>query len=131
MIEQLQESLKEFDEKMPKMIVDLVWSITDGGCKLKESQCLTYQDEPIREFEDIKHFLITHTISILEAEVKHLESELEIQLKVQKKAKEVVVIGRARVMGMVADKYTRIGKIEMLKDQINYLNEQITKIKEM
>jgi hypothetical protein len=120
MIEQLQQNLKEFDEKMPKMIVDLVWSITDGGCKLKENQCLTYQEEPIREFEDIKHFLITHTILILEAEVERLEKskksitrDIEPPFTISPEYKEIESYNQA------------------LQDQITYLNDQIIKIKEM
>lgn len=53
------EALKMFDERLPKMMVDLVWSITDGGCKTTEKQYLTYQDEPIREFEAIKDLFLT------------------------------------------------------------------------
>ena len=53
--------------------------------------------------------------------IEDLRGELNIQLKVQEKAKEVVVFGRARVAGMVAEKYTRIGKIEYLQDQITHL----------
>ena len=45
--------LIEEQKKLPKLICDLVWSVTDGGTKIKESQLLSYQDEPVREYEDI------------------------------------------------------------------------------
>jgi hypothetical protein len=56
--------------------------------------------------------------------VERVEAELEIQKKVQEKSKEVVAIGRARVAGMVAEKYTRIGKIEALSDVITLITEK-------
>jgi len=52
--------------------------------------------------------------SLLQTIESEIEGELEIQRKVQEKSKEIVVIGRARVAGMVAEKYTRIGKIDGL-----------------
>lgn len=82
--------------------------------------------EPIEN--DIKSFHTT-TISLLLTSLKEeIENELEIQKKVQEKAKEVVAIGRARVAGMVADKYTRIGKIEALSDISTLLSETINNL---
>lgn len=64
-------------------------------------------------------------LETLEAIIKEVEGELEIQKQVQEKAKEVVAIGRARVAGMVADKYTRIGKIDALSDLLTKLKAEL------
>ena len=69
----IEEGEKEFDEKIPKMIVDLVWSITDGGCQIRENQCLTYQDEPVREYEDIKAWHTSQQHKLLQSIVEMIE----------------------------------------------------------
>lgn len=56
---------EKFEEELPKLICDLVWSVTDGGCKLKPESLLSYQEEPIREFEDIKAFLTSSLERVL------------------------------------------------------------------
>lgn len=65
--------------------------------------------------------LITTTLTKLLEErderlVAGIENELDIQKKVYEKSKEAVAVGRARVAGMVAEKYTRIGKIEAIQE---------------
>ena len=47
------ESLRE---KLSQMISDTVWEVTDGGQKIDSKRFLTYQDEPVRSFEDIVDF---------------------------------------------------------------------------
>lgn len=51
-------ALEEFDEVLPKMIRDLVWAVTDGGCKLEINKIISYQEEPVYEFEEIKSFIL-------------------------------------------------------------------------
>lgn len=70
--------LIEEQKKLPKLICDLVWSVTDGGTKIKESQLLSYQDEPVREYEDILNWhkqslkqFIDGLITWQEEEVRH------------------------------------------------------------
>lgn len=67
----------------------------------------------------LKDHLRQSQLALLQAVVEGMEQELEIQKQVQEKSKEVVAIGRARVAGMVADKYTRMGKIEALTSKVN------------
>ncbi len=67
--------IEEQKKKIPKMIVDLVWSVTDGGCKLIESGIQSYQEEPIREYEDILDWHKQSLIQLLEAEVERLKGE--------------------------------------------------------
>jgi len=45
--------ISEVETALPKMICDLVLSITDGGTRITESQILSYQDEPVWEYENI------------------------------------------------------------------------------
>jgi len=65
--------IEEQKKSLPKMIVDLVWSVTDGGCKLIESGIQSYQEEPIREYEDILDWHTQSIKQILEAEVERLK----------------------------------------------------------
>lgn len=54
---QQEEMNKRFDEKLSRMITDLVWATTDGGQRIEPNRFLTYQEEPVYEFEQIKTFL--------------------------------------------------------------------------
>lgn len=65
--------IEEQKKSLPKMIVDLVWSVTDGGCKLIESGIQSYQEEPIREYEDILDWHLQSIKQLLEAEVERLK----------------------------------------------------------
>jgi len=103
----LPEILKQFDEKFEED---------------KYKTVPTWLDVKV---EKVKSFLTQTYTSMVQAEVEHLEQELAIQRQVYEKGKEVVVFGRARVAGMVAEKYTRLGKIEMLEDQINYWKNKL------
>lgn len=92
---------------------------TTEGVRAGEGYVKSYSKE-------LKQF-ITSTLSELVGEwEREIEEELKIQKKVQEKSKEIVVFGRARVAGMVAEKYTRIGKIEALSDLQSSL-EQLKK----
>ena len=75
------------------------------------SRQLPWEQEII---DALERFWLSRLSSLLQTIESEIEGELEIQRKVQEKSKEIVVIGRARVAGMVAEKYTRIGKIEGL-----------------
>lgn len=68
------------------------------------------------------HIKSTH-LALLKAVESEVGEELKIQQKVQEKSNEVVAIGRARVAGMVAEKYTRIGMIIALKDVLSLLRQ--------
>jgi hypothetical protein len=81
--------------------------------------------EEVDEYEaEVRLFLDTHLENYKKELVERVEAELGIQKKVQEKSKEVVAIGRARVAGMVAEKHTRIGKIEALSDIITLITEK-------
>lgn len=88
---------EEFDKKLPKMICDLVWCVTDGGCKMKEIRLLTYQEEPIREFEDIKSFISSQ---IAEAYKRGVSDSLE---KVPKEIDYIWDNGECSVCGDTGD----------------------------
>jgi hypothetical protein len=80
-----QQTLEEFDEKLPKMISDLVWAVTDGGQKIESHRFISSQDEPVREFEDIKALLssaLTQQLSLVVEEIERniaIHKELESQ----------------------------------------------------
>jgi len=80
----IEEGEKEFDEKIPKMIVDLVWSITDGGCQIRENQCLTYQDEPVREYEDIKAWHTSQQHKLLQSIVEMIDGMYYTNMTIEK-----------------------------------------------
>ena len=66
--------------------------------------------------------LLEETIQlIIDGVVEMVKEELEIQNKVQEKAKEVVVVGRKKVNEMLQDKHIRQGKIAVLEDIISQL----------
>lgn len=48
---------KEFDERMPKLICNIVLEVTDGGYQMKERDLLTYNDEPVGEYENLKKYV--------------------------------------------------------------------------
>ena len=64
---------KEIDEELPKMISDLVWCVSDGGYKIESHRFLSYQDEPVQEYENIKSFLKQSFIKYLKDEVEFIE----------------------------------------------------------
>lgn len=71
----IEKLIEQQEEDLPKKIVDLVWSITDGGCKLRENQLLSYQEEPVREYEYILAWHKSSIKQILEVLVVREESK--------------------------------------------------------
>jgi len=52
-----QEINKELDNKLAKHISDIVWEVTDGGQRIEPIRFLSYQDEPVGSFEELKKYL--------------------------------------------------------------------------
>ena len=88
-------------------------------CSCMEGDMDDFFPEAMKELED---FLLSCELELIEEIRGIITEELEIQKKVYEKSKEIVVVGRARVAGMVAEKYTRIGKIEALSDLLQLLD---------
>ncbi len=73
------------------------------------------------EVKELKQFHSNSINMIIEGVVEMVNEELEIQNKIQEKAKEIVVVGRQKVNEMLQDKYIRQGKIEALNNIISQL----------
>lgn len=43
--------------KLPRMISDLIYSVTDGGQKIEPKRFLSYQEEPVLEYEEIIDYI--------------------------------------------------------------------------
>lgn len=75
-----EEREKRFDEKLPQMISDLIWAVTDGGQKIEPKRFLSYQEEPVYEFETIKR-LLQSEINLALAERDREVAEILSKLK--------------------------------------------------
>ncbi len=77
---------KEFDEELPKMISDLVWCVSDGGYKIESHRFLSYQDEPVQEYENIKSFLKQSFIKYLQ-EQQRLVKNLAVGVSIDQRGR--------------------------------------------
>lgn len=68
------ESLRE---KLSQMISDTVWEVTDGGQKIDSKRFLTYQDEPVRSFEDIVDFFWNEIEQIRKSDMERVEKVIK------------------------------------------------------
>lgn len=116
MIEQLKESLKEFDDEFAIRVDEKI------GDKIYKNQ--DYGDF-YGQRKDVKHFLITHTISILEAEVERLK------LAKRNEIGECIQNSEGAFIPSQIDVEREENYNQTIQDQITYLNDQIKKIKEM
>ena len=62
----------QFESELSKLVIDLVWSATDGGCKLKESD-FSHFEEPLHEWTALVNKFST---SIAQAEQEMLKRVL-------------------------------------------------------
>jgi len=60
---------RQLESELSKLVIDLVWSATDGGCKLKESD-FSYFEEPLYEWTELVNKFST---SIAQAEQETTE----------------------------------------------------------
>ena len=60
---------RRLEAEISKLVIDLVWSATDGGCKLKESD-FSHFEEPLHEWTELVNKFST---SIAQAEQEMLE----------------------------------------------------------
>jgi len=67
---------KDWREQLPKLVIDLVWSATDGGCKLKESN-FSHFGEPIPEWTALE--------SSIDFFLKSKQEEIEKAMEKMKK----------------------------------------------
>ena len=66
---------KDWREQLPKLVIDLVWSATDGGCKITESN-FSHFGEPIPEWTAlVSKFSESITQAIAEERVR-VEKEI-------------------------------------------------------
>lgn len=105
---------ERFDEEIGNFTVKVKHLLPNG--KMIPAGQIT--QDTIKKF--INELLLSKDTEWAE-KVKRVEEELEIQKDCYKKLGEVAVFGRARVAGMVAEKYTRLGKIEMLEQVLENL----------
>ena len=64
---------RQFESELSKLVIDLVWSATDGGCKLKESD-FSHFEEPLYEWTELVNKFST---SIAQAEQEMMKRVLE------------------------------------------------------
>jgi len=64
---------RQFESELSKLVIDLVWSATDGGCKLKESD-FSHFEEPLHEWTELVNKFST---SIAQAEQEGYERGVE------------------------------------------------------
>ena len=72
---------KDWREQLPKLVIDLVWSATDGGCKLKESN-FSHFGEPIPEWTALE--------SSIDFFLKSKQEEIEKAMEKMKKTQDEV-----------------------------------------
>ena len=62
------------EAELSKLVIDLVWSVTDGGCKLKESD-FSHFEEPLYEWTELVN---KFSISIAQAVAEERERIIKI-----------------------------------------------------
>ena len=75
------EILKE--KEISKLIIDLVWSATDGGCKLKESD-FSHFEEPLHEWTALVSKFSTSIKQARAEERERMMKEIEKKRKTKK-----------------------------------------------
>ena len=73
---------RQLETELSKLVIDLVWSATDGGCKLKESD-FSHFEEPLYEWTELVN---KFSASIAQAEQEMLK---RVAGEIEKRRKEV------------------------------------------
>lgn len=114
---------KEFDEELPKMISDLVWCVSDGGYKIESHRFLSYQDEPVQEYENIKSFLKQSFIKYLKDEVE------ETKAMIAHTPDEVAKLNQHLPSTLQRATYSEaVGYCKAISDQITHITNQIKEL---
>ncbi len=62
-----------WEEELPQMITDLVYAVTDGGQNIKPNRWLSFQEEPVPEFEAIRELIQSSTKQAEEEVVREIK----------------------------------------------------------
>lgn len=108
--------IKEAQEKLPRLIQELVWRVSDGGYKLNTNYMMSWQEEPVAEWEEIEKFFAT---LLTEARKKWLEEEIVF---LKKNLKPRLTNALPHIIGTMAINYEYN---QALEDQIFRLEREL------
>jgi len=67
---------RRLEAELSKLVIDLVWSATDGGCKLKESD-FSHFEEPLYEWTELVNKFSTSIAQAVVEERERVRGEIE------------------------------------------------------
>ena len=67
---------RQLESELSKLVIDLVWSATDGGCKLKESD-FSHFEEPLHEWTALVNRFSTSIAQAVAEERERVRGEIE------------------------------------------------------
>ena len=67
---------RQLESELSKLVIDLVWSATDGGCKLKESD-FSHFEEPLYEWTELVNKFSTSIAQAIAEERARVRGEIE------------------------------------------------------
>jgi len=88
------------EKELSKLVIDLVWSATDGGCKLKESD-FSHFEEPLYEWTALVNKFSTSIAQAIAEERERVLGEIE-KLETDVYAeREYLCVSKEEVMGVL------------------------------